>query len=603
MIALPRVRSLLKRLRGGGLRELPADFSEADYLLANPDVARAVQVGGLASGAQHWLTSGRYENRRLRLGTPVPTDFDPEAYLQLNPDVADGVARGVYGSALEHFVLYGHDEGRLWRRNKSGRTRETGDKAASPEGSPRNFVHAESALGFDVASYLSVYADVSGHFGNDLPGIVDHWFHRGYAEGRIPFGLRPFATRKTGPEFFSKTNAINLFGPFEAFSGLGSSVRAYRTALLRAGFDVTSINMRFEAGRFETDPDVREGASASQEVKGKKLNIFHLNADMVQLFFQDGRRHLLDDSFNIGIWYWELAHFRSDWANVFGAFDEIWVASEFCRQAVASASPVPVVKMPLAIERPQEEQPLPRSHFGIHEEAFVFGCIFDVGSGIVRKNPQAAIEAFIKDFGNRSDVVLLLKHQSGGHAHGDLAALYDLVGDRKNIRFLGRDFSEQENLSFKRHLNCLVSPHRGEGFGLNLAEAMILGIPVIATGYSGNLDFMDETNSYLIDYRLVEVEEQFGPYLPGSLWAEPSVDDLARKMRAVFVDRAGAAERAAHARDRILKDYNLETFAGALKTRIEALELSKAGGAFTRSWGAGKHCAAAFQSRKVQVRP
>ena len=601
MVVLPRIRSLLRRLRDDRLRALPADFSEQEYLAANPDVARVIAAGALASGAQHWLTSGRQENRRLRLGTPVPNDFDPEAYLQLNPDVADGVARGVYGSALEHFVLYGHSEGRLWRRTRLGLASGTGSD--SHGGSSRNFLHADSASGFDLASYLSVYSDVRGHFGNDLPAIVDHWFLRGYAEGRIPFGLRPFASRKTGAEFFSRKDAINLFGPFDAFSGLGSSARAYRTALLNAGFDVTSINMRFDGGRFETDPDVRDGAPASQRVKEKKLNIFHLNADMVQLFFQDGRRHLLDDSFNIGIWYWELARFRSDWAGVFGAFDEIWVASEFCRETVASASPVPVLRMPLAIERPTEERILPRSHFHINDDIFVFGCIFDVGSGIVRKNPQAAIEAFIREFGSRSDIVLLLKYQSGGHAHVDLGALYDHVGDRNNIRFLGRDFSEQENVSFKSHLNCLVSPHRGEGFGLNLAEAMILGVPVIATGYSGNLDFMDETNSYLIDYKLVEVREQFGPYLPGSLWAEPSVDDLASKMRAVFHERADAAERAARARERILKDYNLEKFASALKTRIEALELSKIGGAFTRSWGAGKNCAAAFQPEKVQVSP
>jgi GT2 family glycosyltransferase len=253
--------------------------------------------------------------------------------------------------------------------------------------------------------------------------------------------------------------------------------------------------------------------------------------------------------------------------------------------------------MPLAVEPPSGEQILPRGHFGINDDAFVFGCIFDVGSGLARKNPQAAIEAFIREFGERSDVVLLLKYHGSRHDREGLRALHGLAAGRNNIRFFGYDFSQQENVSFKRHLNCLVSPHRSEGFGLNLAEAMVLGIPLIATGYSGNMDFMDETNSYLLDYRLTEVREreQFGPYRPGSLWADPSADDLAGKMREVFEDRGGAARRAARGRERILRDYSPEGFSEALAARMDALELFKPGGeAFRRSWGAGRDCASIF---------
>ena len=595
MFALSRVRSLLGRLGIPGFGELPYGFSEREYLLANPDVARAVETGAFRSGAQHWLTAGRHEDRRLTLSPPLPGEFDPKAYLEMNPDVAEAIAQGQFPSALDHFAFYGRGEGRVWRRAGSeAHGKGHSDLSASSRG------RATSESGeLDVASYLAMYPDIRDHFGDDAPAILAHWYSRGFAEGRIPFGLRPFASRKTGEEFFSKAGAINLYGHFDAFSGLGSSVRAYRSALQAAGFEANPINIRFEAGRFETDPDVREGAAANTALCRNKLNIFHLNADMVQLFFQDGRRHLLDDSFNIGIWYWELAHFRPDWSNVFGAFDEIWVASEFCREAIGCVSPVPVVKMPLAIGRPSGEQMLPRGHFGIDDDAFVFGCIFDVGSGLARKNPQAAIEAFIREFGERSDVVLLLKYHSSRHDREGLRALHGLAAGRNNIRFFGHDFSEQENVSFKHHLNCLVSPHRSEGFGLNLAEAMVLGIPVIATGYSGNMDFMDGTNSYLLDYRLTEVREQFGPYLPGSLWAEPSADDLAAKMREVFEDRAGAARRAARGRERILQNYSPEGFSKALAARIGALEVFRPGGdAFRQSWGAGMESASIFHGRE-----
>jgi glycosyltransferase involved in cell wall biosynthesis len=85
--------------------------------------------------------------------------------------------------------------------------------------------------------------------------------------------------------------------------------------------------------------------------------------------------------------------------------------------------------------------------------------------------------------------------------------------------------------------DCYTSLHRSEGFGLPLAEAMYLKKPVIATAYSGNLDFMNVNNSFLVKYRLSEIKEDIGPYKAGSVWAEPDIEHAAALMRQVYEDR------------------------------------------------------------------
>ncbi len=86
--------------------------------------------------------------------------------------------------------------------------------------------------------------------------------------------------------------------------------------------------------------------------------------------------------------------------------------------------------------------------------------------------------------------------------------------------------------------DCMVSLHRSEGLGLHLAEAMWLGTPVIATRYSGNLDFMNDDNSLLIDFDLVNVEHGEGVYPSSAKWAAPDLDQAAAAMRRIASDAA-----------------------------------------------------------------
>jgi GT2 family glycosyltransferase/glycosyltransferase involved in cell wall biosynthesis len=555
--------------------DLPLDFDEEIYLRAHSDVAAAVAARSFESGASHWLSCGRIEGRRSWarvVREQLPVDFDEAAYLRLNPTVAAMVARGQLESGASHWLMRGRHVGALWNADTSR-------------------VHASSREGFQSELYAKFYPDLGAHLGHDPELLLQHWRLHGFREGRIPFGLCPYQSRRMTGNFLKRRNAITFYGLFDEPTGLGSSARGYRSALLDAGYEVTSITISIKARSFETTPDVRSDSTpaAVNSSRRNKVNIFHINADMAHNFFLDRRLHLLDDSFNIGIWFWELAHFRPDWASAFGAFDEIWVSSEFCRAAISSISPVPVVTIPLSVEIDRTAAVLPRSFFRLPDDVFIFGCIFDVGSVVERKNPEAAVRAFIAAFGDRRDVLLVLKYHSAHHYPAPIQELHALVAGHDNIRIYGRSFERAEIISFKSVIDCYVSPHRSEGFGLNIAEALLLEKPVITTNYSGNADFTDRDDSYPIDYRLVELENDLGPYPAEALWADPDVEHLAFQMRTVLEDRWEAKRRAQAGRNRILRDYSKAAIGARLKDHFDELEIFAPNKDVFRSTRSAKH--------------
>jgi GT2 family glycosyltransferase len=175
--------------------------------------------------------------------------------------------------------------------------------------------------------------------------------------------------------------------------------------------------------------------------------------------------------------------------------------------------------------------------------------------------------------------------------------LHALAGNHANIRFFGRVFSDREIASFKAMIDCFVSHHRSEGFGLNIAESLAIGRIVIATDYSGNVDFADQENSYPIAHRLVEIGEQLGPYPPDALWAEPDFDDLVDKMRTVFNKREEAEARAWNGQARLARDFDSKTIGRRIRTRLDALQIFEDAGKFEESWRAGIN----FTYRHVQA--
>ena len=221
-----------------------------------------------------------------------------------------------------------------------------------------------------------------------------------------------------------------------------------------------------------------------------------------------------------------------------------------------------MIHFPQAVFLPESVKPS-RKRWSIPEGVVTFLCSFDPGSDIERKNPRAGIEAFSRAFGDSEDTLLIVRVHSWSDAgpHAEAAdSLERIVSGRRNIRLMRDKLTYEEVLSLAATCDVTVSTHRSEGLGLPLMEAMSLGRVALATGWSGNLDFMTPDNSLLIDSRLVPVVPSHPAYesevsRPGQVWAEADVEHTARLMALVASDsslreRLGANARADMARAR-----------------------------------------------------
>jgi len=360
---------------------------------------------------------------------------------------------------------------------------------------------------------------------------------------------------------------INLLGHLESEKGVGESARSNLRIVQATGVPYVANNwVDLESRNVESLPDKLTNENPFM------INLLTVNADRFVLFAKE-RHSYLQGRFNIGYWAWELPEFPEEWAPSFGYADEIWTPSQFTRDAVASCSPLPVRVVPHSIDPFfKGEGIVDRTKFGLNCDRFVFLFVFDFHSYMERKNPLGLIKAYKKAFGERQDVQLLIK-SSHGAAHGDELAAVREACLGSNVRLLDCILTKEDKQELMMAADCYVSLHRSEGFGLTLAEAMMCGKPVIATGYSGNVDFMSDADSFLVPYKVVSIDRTHGPYKAGYHWADPDLDYVVDLMRDIETRRELAAEKGLKARARIREVLHPATIATSVRARLEELGL------------------------------
>ncbi|MDE0885702.1 MAG: glycosyltransferase [Myxococcota bacterium] len=287
------------------------------------------------------------------------------------------------------------------------------------------------------------------------------------------------------------------------------------------------------------------------------INVFHINADQMPSAWRFFGPEFFQDRYNVGVWHWELPEFPDEWIPSFSYVHELWAPSRFIQDAITAKSTVPVIHMPHAMgfERPQR---VARSEFGLPENAFLFLSMYDMHSFQARKNPQAVLESFkLAANGSPSGKMgLVLKVMNPESRPDDFAELRKWAEETANVSLITETLSRNGIYRLEACCDAFISLHRSEGWGLGLAESMYLQKPVIATGWSGNLDFMTPENSALIDYELVAISEDQGPYKKGQIWADPKIEHAADWMLRLVEDKALRDRLALNGRQTMESDYS-----------------------------------------------
>jgi glycosyltransferase involved in cell wall biosynthesis len=297
--------------------------------------------------------------------------------------------------------------------------------------------------------------------------------------------------------------------------------------------------------------------------------VFHVNADQSASVIEMLGAEFLEGKLNVGYWAWELSEFPDRWNTSFKPFDEIWTPSRFCQESISRKSPVPVIRMPHAIQ-PQTFGQLDRVSFSIPSDRFIFLAVFDLLSVVERKNPLGVIEAFAKAFEGSTRCHLVLKVNHASHRPAEMSKIANATTDLP-ITIIDRTIERDHLNSLIQCCDCLVSLHRSEGFGLTLAEAMYLKKPVIGTAYSGNMDFMRHDNSFLVGYDLVTVPAGCDPYDEGMMWASPRLSEAIEQMRVVAGNSTERSARATRGQECIQREFSPEVIGRVMLNRLERI--------------------------------
>lgn len=358
---------------------------------------------------------------------------------------------------------------------------------------------------------------------------------------------------------------INVVGAVTGEYGLGEATRGTLRSLSSANIPFTVKKIEVGWHRHLDNSYI----DSISEDNPYPINLIHINPDE-GLYNSIGMQYF-KDRYNIGYWGWELPQLHPAWEFAFDLFDEIWTLSNYSAEAISTLSPIPVITMMPSLELPPVS--LQREDLGLPKNKFIFLFMFDFHSTVSRKNPLATIEAFKQAFSQFNEDVLLIIKFSNAEYHPDRKEkLKEAAAGWPSIRFIEGHLMKEEVQGLLYNCDCYVSLHRAEGFGLTMAESMFYGKPVIATGFSSNIEFMNVGNSFLVKYNLVTITENEGSYFKGAVWADPDVDHAATLMRYVFENYEVAQRIGAKAARDIKFLLSPQKIGEQLKNRLEYIQ-------------------------------
>lgn len=363
----------------------------------------------------------------------------------------------------------------------------------------------------------------------------------------------------------ARTAGLNVVGYWSHPTGVGEAGRRVLKAL-----DDSHVPVARLAADDDTTMMLAPWLERVVDGAPHTVNLMLVNADQTAQVWQRLRPELRGATRTVGYWWWEADRWPEHWQDRFRYVDEVWVGSEYVREILIGVTDKPIRVMGVPVDPPAVGSD-PRAALGLAPDDFVAATVLDARHFLKRKNPYGAIEAFRQAFGGKPGGAHLVVKVAHGEADAVRVARLRRLVTSLGGTFIDAVWLPQQLAQLLVAADVYVSLHRAEGFGLVLAEAMALGKPVIATNYSGNTDYMTRENSLLVDYQLVSLAQEVGPYPAGSAWAEADVGQAAAYLRKLRADPALGRTIGARAASEVQAQYSSTRVAERMLSRLAAV--------------------------------
>ena len=359
---------------------------------------------------------------------------------------------------------------------------------------------------------------------------------------------------------------IDFIGFPKGKLGVGDQLRSLMRLALHNGYKINAIDCFHPSDRLVNDHQ-EFSEFVTNEFK-YHLRIYSLTQNHIAALIYRYGTKFFDNNMNIFHLAWEFEQRPTKLEAALHFGDEIWGISSFTAKAFVNNLNIPVFTMPNSVDMPQINKK-PRSYFGLPEDKFLFCFSFDTNSWLTRKNPFACIQAFKEAFPQASLVGLVIKISNSNPESPLWVKLLEMVKNVEGIYIINEVLEKSVLYSLFDCCDAYISLHRSEGFGLGMAENMLLGKPVICTGFSGNMDFCTADNSYLVDYKITDVKQGEYVFAEGFKWADPSVESAALLMKDVFENHKRAKQKGDLAKMYLTQHFSTEALAKQFDTLVQ----------------------------------